>query len=224
MNNVFLRVLGVLGIIAIGVAIGIGVSMSRQTWMKSDDASLASAINTRLHSDSDLAAVDVRADVDHGVATLSGNVWSGTQRDRAGTLAQVNGVTRVDNRIVVDPSSQKPVWDSSQATGSRVREVGEHATSAVERAAQTAGEKTREGLTKAGREVTDAWILTLVKSHYFGEKTLKGSDINVDVDRHVVTLKGTVSSEIGRARAVEIASNTEGVTRVIDHLNVAAGN
>ena len=113
---------------------------------------------------------------------------------------------------------------TADRVASKTREDIEQSTSALERAAEKAGDKTKEGVTQAGREVTDAWILTLVKSHFFGEKALKGSDINVDVDRHVVTLKGTVSSQAGRARAVEIASNTEGVTKVVDRLSVSAGN
>src|SRR5262245_66568311 len=97
MNNVFLRVLGVLGIIAIGVAIGIGVSMSRgQAWMKSDDASLASAINTRLHSDAELAAVDVRDEVNHSDAVLKDNVWWAVRRGCGCSLCTVIGMGRVN--------------------------------------------------------------------------------------------------------------------------------
>lgn len=219
MNNVFVRLLTVLGIIVLGVVIGVAVSMSRVQTAKLDDASLAREINARLHSDSDLAAVDLRADVDHGVAILSGNVWTNVQRDRASKLADISGVTRVDNRISVDRSASDAAA-RKDTVPSEARETVDQARSTVERAAQTAGEKTKQGLAKAGQEVTDAWILALVKSHFFGDKTLKGSDINVDVDRHVVTLRGTVPNELGRTRAVEIATNTEGVTRVVDRLSV----
>ena len=50
------------------------------------------------------------------------------------------------------------------------------------------------------------------------EDTLKGSNINVDTDNHVVTLKGTVTTAAGRDRAVQIAKTTKGVNRVIDQL------
>ena len=49
---------------------------------------------------------------------------------------------------------------------------------------------------------------------------LKNSDINVDSDNHIVTLKGTVMSAAGRAEAVSIAKNTEGVHAVVDHLTI----
>ena len=49
---------------------------------------------------------------------------------------------------------------------------------------------------------------------------LKESDINVDVENHVVTLHGTVLSAAGRARAVDIAKKTDGVNRVVDMLTI----
>ena len=54
------------------------------------------------------------------------------------------------------------------------------------------------------------------------ESALKGSDINVDTNDHVVTLKGTVASLAGKSRAEQIAKSTKGVTRVINWLTVTA--
>ena len=70
-------------------------------------------------------------------------------------------------------------------------------------------------------ETSDAYILSRVKTRFVGVDVLKGSDINVDCDKHVVTLKGTVPSEAGRARAIDIAKRTEGVREVVDHLTIA---
>jgi len=64
------------------------------------------------------------------------------------------------------------------------------------------------------------WITTKVKTKFVDETVLKGSDIDVDTDNHVVTLKGTVASTAARARAAAIASGTEGVTRVVNQLVV----
>jgi hyperosmotically inducible protein len=68
--------------------------------------------------------------------------------------------------------------------------------------------------------ITDGWITTRVKSKFIDEDLLKGSDINVDTTNKVVTLKGTVKSAAARARAVELAKETDGVTRVIDQLTI----
>ena len=63
-------------------------------------------------------------------------------------------------------------------------------------------------------------ILTTVKSRFVGEDVLKGSDINVDCDQHVVRLRGTVPTAAARDRAVQIARSTDGVQRVIDDLTI----
>ena len=52
------------------------------------------------------------------------------------------------------------------------------------------------------------------------EATLKGSDVSLDVKDHMVTLKGTVASAAGKARAEEIARTTEGVKSVNNMLMI----
>jgi len=59
-----------------------------------------------------------------------------------------------------------------------------------------------------------------VKSKFIDEDVLKGSDITVDVNDHVVTLSGTVPSAAGRLRAIEEAKKVEGVHNVIDKLTI----
>ena len=51
---------------------------------------------------------------------------------------------------------------------------------------------------------------------------LKESDINVDTDKHVVTLKGTVTTAAGRNKAGVVAKGTEGVQRVVNQLTIAS--
>jgi hyperosmotically inducible protein len=79
---------------------------------------------------------------------------------------------------------------------------------------------TRVGVDKAAELVTDGWITAKVKAKFGDETILKGSDVTVDTNNFVVTLKGTVPSAAARARAVEIASGTERVSRVVDRLLV----
>jgi len=86
--------------------------------------------------------------------------------------------------------------------------------------ATTADEKARAATTSTGEKITDAWILTKVKTQFVGEDALKDSNINVDVRNHVVYLKGTVASQAGKVRAAEIARATDGVTSVQNHLRV----
>jgi len=45
------------------------------------------------------------------VATLTGDVANAAQKDEAARLAKVDGVTRIDNKIEVDPDEDKTVAD-----------------------------------------------------------------------------------------------------------------
>src|SRR6185503_6781132 len=63
-----------------------------------------------------------------------------------------------------------------------------------------------------GEIITDGWITTTVSAKFVDETLLKGSNINVDTDDHVVTLKGHVASAAAKDRAAAIARGTKGVT------------
>ena len=94
------------------------------------------------------------------------------------------------------------------------------AKDAVVKSAKVVGAKTKDGLSKSGEVMTDGWITTRVNSRFVNEDLLKGSDINVDTDQHVVTLKGTVTTTAGRTQAGVVAKGTEGVRRVVNRLTI----
>jgi osmotically-inducible protein OsmY len=196
MNSRTLTVFGIAALLTIGAAPVVAAQTtqppaSKVAVSKPTDKSLSDRINKRLDADVSLKKYTVDAAVDTGVATLTGTVATATQRARAGTLAHVTGITKVDNKIVVDKN-----------------------------APTTMTEKAKETLSKTGEVITDAWITTKVKAQFIGVDALKDSNINVDTADHVVTLKGTVMTAAGRAKAIEIAKGTEGVTRVVDTLKI----
>ena len=80
--------------------------------------------------------------------------------------------------------------------------------------------KTKEVSSATGEAITDAWITTKVSAKFVDEKLLKDSNIDVDTDNHVVTLKGHVASAAAKTRAATIARGTEGVKRVVNQLVV----
>ena len=82
--------------------------------------------------------------------------------------------------------------------------------------------KTKDGVSKTGEVMTDAWITSRVSARFVNEDTLKDSNINVDTNDHIVTLKGTVVTSAGRARAGVVARQTEGVRRVVNNLTVGS--
>src|SRR5262249_43257686 len=112
------------------------------------------------------------------------------------------------------------IKDKTKEGADKTKNGAEKAYEKTKDGAKTVGEKTKDGAVKVGDEVTDAYLISKLHADFVNEDTLKGSDINVDSDDKVVTLKGTVMSEAGRARAVQIAKGTKGVKRVVDHLTI----
>ena len=202
----------------------------------SSDKLLHNQIEKRIHSDATLKKYHVDVDVDGGVATLTGTVPTEADRAKAATLANVKGIARVDNKIVVDlPGATRgtagtikektkegveKTKDGAEKVGEKTKEGAEKVGEKTKEGAEKVVDKTKEGLSKTGEAITDGWITTRVKSKFVGEDLLKDSDINVDTKDHVVTLKGTVMSAAGRARAVSEAKEVEGVRRVVDQLKI----
>jgi osmotically-inducible protein OsmY len=155
------------------------------------DSTLQDRIAFRLDTSDLLRKYDIKVKVDTGIAMLSGQVATATQKADAARLANVSGVRRVESDIRVTPDADKTLMD-----------------------------RTKSGLSKTGDKIDDAWITTKVKWFFMGEDTLSKSDINVDTHQNVVTLKGTVMSQAGKARAELLAKRTEGVARVENDLKV----
>jgi osmotically-inducible protein OsmY len=161
------------------------------TSQRPSNDTLKERIEYRLETSPIVRKYDVKVDVDKNVAKLTGDVATEAQRTEASRLAKIDGITQVDNQIKIDKDVDKTLADRSKS-----------------------------GMRKTGEAITDAWITTKVKWFFLGEDALKGSDINVDTANRVVTLKGTVASEAGRRRAIELATHTDGVTKVVDQLTL----
>ena len=109
-----------------------------------------------------------------------------------------------------------------QSAGETIKKGAEKTKDGVVKGAKIVGNKTKDGVSKTGEVMTDGWITSRVSARFVNEDTLKGSDINVDTNDHIVTLKGTVVTSAGRARAGVVARQTEGVRRVINNLTIGA--
>lgn len=70
--------------------------------------------------------------------------------------------------------------------------------------------------------VTDAWIDGKLEAAYTFNRHLSAFAIDTDVENGIVTLTGTVNSDIDRDLAGEIAKGLEGVNEVENRLLVAA--
>lgn len=174
--------------------------------VKGTDQALASRIEGRIRASPTLRDDQIQVAVDRGVVTLTGRARSAARSARAEALARVRGVTRVDNRIRIDPSLAR-----------RAPRDG-HDTAAEDE--KGAVEATRDAAGNVTDAVTDAWIVARIHAAFHDEAALKDSRIHVRSDHHIVTLKGTVASEAGRARAVQLAKTTKGVAQVVDTLTI----
>jgi osmotically-inducible protein OsmY len=174
-------------------------------------------------------------DVKEGIVTLTGKVRNATEKARAGRLAKVSGVTRVNNQIEIDPKiDQSKIGAAAEKTKSGVTKAVDATVGAVKQTGQAvqkgvgkseegvgkAADKTSEAVGKAGDKLSDASVTTRVKAGLSGEKLLQDTAIDVDTTDHVVTLRGTVASNAAKVRAGEIAGSTDGVIRVVNQIVV----
>lgn len=203
---------------AIGAAQTAATTAAPQAAQKVDDSTLTTRVEARLKADPSLKKDKIDVAVADGVVTLTGTVRSRPQSARAERLAKIKGVTRVDNKLEVETAATSGKMDKAADKSSKAMEKAGDKTKET---SKKAGDKTKEVASDTGEAITDAWITTKVKAQFVGEDALEGSDINVDTNDHVVTLKGTVASAAGRSRAVAIAKATKGVTRVVDDLTIS---
>lgn len=80
------------------------------------------------------------------------------------------------------------------------------------------GEKVATGAAQAEQALGDAALTAKIKSKMALDDTVKALSIDVDTSGGVVTVSGTVSSQLERSRAVQLAQETVGVKTVYDHL------
>lgn len=75
-----------------------------------------------------------------------------------------------------------------------------------------------------GNAIDDAWITMKIQSKYYIHDEIKSRKVDVDTRKGVVTLNGSVPSATARGAAEVIAQDTDGVSRVINHLKVEPAN
>jgi hypothetical protein len=87
-------------------------------------------------------------------------------------------------------------------------------------AAKTTAEKAGDAASKVGTAVTEGTVTTKIKAKMALDDLVKASTISVETTGSVVTLTGRVGSAAERDRAVRLAQETDGVTKVVDKLQI----
>ena len=80
------------------------------------------------------------------------------------------------------------------------------------------GEKVATGAVHAEQALAEGSLTVRIKAKMALDDTVKALTIDVDTRGSVVTLNGSVHSESERARALQLARETDGVTSVVDRL------
>jgi len=168
------------------------------------DSDLTSNIKAKLDSDEAVRRADLKVDANasENRATLSGTVPTETLRTRAIELAHSAkaGMT-LDVKIDVKPPDvARNEWteEYSQTASKRAKDLGD----------------------TVGNSLDDTWIHTKIVTKLIGSSAVPERKINVDVDKKIVTLRGTVSTQAEKTEAARIAKDTEGVVRVVNQLKV----
>jgi osmotically-inducible protein OsmY len=160
-----------------------------------DDATITASVKAKLLADERTKAFDVNVDTTKGVVTLTGGADSDVAKRAAQELAgQVEGVILIKNELIVAAAGSEARQDANTATASgEVREV----------------------MDEAGDGIDDAWITSKVKTQLLADTAVAGTQITVETNANVVTLGGTADTAAARAKAIEIATATQGVSKVM---------
>lgn len=117
----------------------------------------------------------------------------------------------------------QPEWLPSSPTAASTRPGSIDAETAKQRAREagrTIGEKAKEAAHQIDEALSDGALTAKIKSKMTLDDLVNARSINVSTTDRVVTLTGTVASARERERAVALAKETNGVTRVEDKLTL----
>ena len=113
-------------------------------------------------------------------------------------------------------------WDGRDVleTGSRaVATTGVDTARAREISAQVK-ERTSEAAQQTRRALNDGGLTAKIKAKMALDDHVKALDLDVDTSGTVVTVSGRVRTDAERHRALRLARETDGVTKVVDRIQV----
>jgi hyperosmotically inducible periplasmic protein len=113
-------------------------------------------------------------------------------------------------------------WD-----GRDVREAGERAvattgvdTSRAREVAVQVKDRTSEAAHETRKVLSDSSLTAKIKAKMALDDHVKAFDLNIDTSAGVATVSGRVRTDSERKRALELARDTEGITKVVDRIQV----
>jgi hyperosmotically inducible protein len=190
----------ILALTMLTIGIGTGTAYAQAAAIK--DGWLVTKLHSLFVPEDALSGSNIDVNVKAGMVTLEGSVPSEAARAKALDIAKgADGVKGVTDHLRIAPDT-------------KLTKASDKADKAADKAAADSA--------KAGRKADDGWIKSKIYAQYMSEWTtlLDDSNIDVEVNKGVVTLKGTVKSAAAKSKAVAIAKGTDGVKSVKDLLTV----
>jgi osmotically-inducible protein OsmY len=209
---------------------------AKKAGQAASDASVTTAVKTRLMKDKAARGSDIDVKTDHGVVTISGAVPTAADKARIGRLVRnTSGVKSVDNNLTVsgtatgttgagdtkivikdDTPDIKIKDDTTPAVKKGAKEV---AHGAKEGAQAVAGAAT--SVAKKTADVsTDASVTTAVKTRLMKDDVARATSIDVSTDDGIVTIRGTVPTQADKDRIGKLVEDTSGVKSVKNELKI----
>ncbi|SDI67077.1 Osmotically-inducible protein OsmY, contains BON domain [Pseudomonas flavescens] len=191
LSRQFAQAVAITGFIALApLAQAADQALARQV----SDARQQGAIVTAFALNPHLNPFDIQVSVEDGTATLAGAVENAAERELAAELAQsIGGVQGVSNHIKVDPAIEVESTDEQ---------------------ARVTPDKT------LAQRFDDATLAATVKSKLLWNSNTEGLDIQVRAENGVLSLSGTAGTPVAKELAGELATHTEGVREVHNHLSI----
>lgn len=170
---------------------------SKKAWNNTQDVYkegvLAGKLETAIILNRQLNPFEIGFDVEGSQVTLKGKVDTEIEKDLAENITKgVDGVEKVDNKIVVEKSTTR---------ANRVSADGERSFS---------------------QYVDDVSTTASIKTELLANENIKGLDINVDTFNNKVTLRGQVKSPAQKSLAEAIVKKRSGVSEVINQLKISS--
>jgi osmotically-inducible protein OsmY len=113
-------------------------------------------------------------------------------------------------------------WSSARFEAAPATEIKTPSidTDAARKAGAEIGEKTATVAARVSESLEEGSLTAKIKAKMVLDDLVKARTINVTTDNTTVTLTGAVHSQQERERALALARETNGVTKVVDQLTV----
>ena len=111
-------------------------------------------------------------------------------------------------------------WSTERFDAASAPETPRIDTAAARKAGAELGEKTATAASRINESLEEGSLTAKIKAKMVLDDLVKARAINVTTDGTAVTLAGTVHSPQERDRALTLARETNGVTKVVDQLVV----